>query len=184
MKTIRLTVKNIARRENIFDAIVERVKPSRGIESMTYVQPEGLSGESRRFIARKREDSAHIFGDRETRGRGSLEKPSAVYPHGLSSACRRASFRKLGEQRPSPPLFEGRKGDGANVPTNGIDPSLRRRCVNAVSRWPSIRDVKKERIDLNYSPGCGRRDALIRPRNHFARLRETRSPPSLDDAFN
>lgn len=137
-------------------------------------------------LLRGNERIPRIFSATAKRGDEDLLKNHRRFIHMgyRRSACRRPSFRKLGEQRPSPPLFEGRKGDGANVPTNGIDPSLRRRCVNAVSRWPSIRDVKKERIDLNYSPGCGRRDALIRPRNHFARLRETRSPPSLGNAFN
>lgn len=134
VKTIRSMVKNIAQRENIFDAIVEAGKPSRNwIHDVCPTQR--VIGKAADLL-RGNEDSTHIVGDRDTRsrtktrGRGSLEKPSVVYPRGLSSGLSSsASFRKLGEQ-PSP-LQEREVGKGGtNVPTNGIDPSL---VVNAVA---------------------------------------------------
>lgn len=131
--------------------------------------PKGYR-ESRRFIARKRGFHAYFRRPRHTRS-GEMRERAIPWKTigGLSTRAivglvvARAFENWEGSRR------RNCRRKGGNVPTNGIDPS-----VVAVawtrSQWPSIRDVKKERIDLNYSRLWTTRCA----RNHFARLREER----------
>lgn len=102
VKTIRPTVKNIAQRENIFDVIVERASRP-GIESMTYVQSKGLSGEPQIYCAETRiprifsATATHAIR-RNARASDPLKNHRWFIHASYRRACRRASFRKLGGQ--------------------------------------------------------------------------------------
>lgn len=147
--------------------------------------PKGYR-ESCRFIARKRGFHAyfrrprHAVQDQNARTVDLLKNHRWFIHAGYRRACHRASSRKLGER--SSPLQEREEGKGgANVPTNGIDPSL---VVNAVAMAIDTRcQERTNRSELQPRLRTTRR-ARIRPQSFREITGNAIAAITLGDAFN
>lgn len=142
---------------------------------MTYVQPKGLSGKLQIYCAETR--IPRIFSATATRSRSRTKTEDLLKNHrwfihaGYRRACRRASSRKLGEQKRE----EGKGG------ANGIDPSL---VVNAVAMAIDTRcQERTNRSELQPRLRTTRR-ARIRPQSFCEITGNAIAAITLGDAFN